>query len=412
MKILSKLLSLLTILVVAAAVILVLPFGAYYIVTKMGLSIPNYYKIEGVVKTYLSPSQIRPFEFIDEQTAYRDRWKEFHFQDVLIPLPTRNPLFTVVPIVKNKKDGTIEFGLKLYNSLKREVARVYFLENSVFNYSLGTQKVYQIPIVEKTLQEIPLDKIWNDLFVKDIAVNPKSYGEVIYGVYLLEQRKKLFPKNLKGFGTIQKPNVGVVELEPPNKDFTMELVMNNEGGIIYSYLLTVRKDDIEAEKIRNYFYERIRFQRGSQDVANIVYKEFKSLDLSAQAEQEGMLYLLSAWTHWLDNQEFVRQMVELSERNGTNKQLLPVLYKFGLDRYGTTFTLGLSDVKAEDPDVELQRQIEIERMKQEIAAFEAEKVREKTEEEKKTQVKEDLDYELRKAKELRKKAGKSKIKFQ
>ncbi len=407
MRFLSGLVGFVAIIIFSVGLVLLSPFIGYYLVTHFEFDIPNYYHLKKHISHLLTPQKVGQYGKIDEQTAYQDRWNKYHFGDVLIPLPTENPLFTVVPLLKNE-GKKFSLGLELYNSVGQKISQIQFLENAFFNYSFVDQELFQIPIVEKTLQEISLQKMWRDLFNKDLQKLPTSYGEVIYGLYILHLRQNIFPENTIGFGTGPKEDVGVVEVNNANKDFSAELIMSNEAGVIYSYTLSVRKESQEAQKVRDYFYQKMDFQRGSRELSDIIYKEFKSLRYEQQAHQYGMLLLLSAWTHWTENKEFIRQMVELSEREKQNEKLLQVLYKFSLERYGTTFSQGLSNFKANEAEVELMRKIEIEQR---------EKINSKSELKKNEDLKQNkgkdsgIEYELRKAKERQLKSSDKKLKF-
>jgi hypothetical protein len=403
MKAFSKLISLVAFLIAIVGFVLCTPFIYHYLILNTDIELP-YFNQVGLNKNLISPVKVNPFSTIDEQTAYQDRWRDFHMNDIYIPLPTRNPLFEVIPILKYENEKT-EFGLKFFGTEGREIARVYLLENRLFDYELDEQELFKIPLIEKMLLEIPLDRIWRDIFERDLQKFPTNYGGIVYNLYLYQIRNLLFPKNALGIGKINKENTGVVNLKSPNKDFQMELISTNENELIYSYILVTARGEPESQKIRNYFLERIKFQRGSQEIADIIYKEFKSLEFSRQAHQEGMLYLLSAWTHWKENEQFMRQMVELSERSNTNDEILAVIYAYSLKRYGRTFSLREDTIGLKDPEMELERRIELEKLRKDN-----EKTQEIFEKAPPRQTQEELLLERLKEAKKRKKSG-NKIRF-
>jgi hypothetical protein len=91
-----------------------------------------------------------------------------------------------------------------------------------------------------------------------------------------------------------------------------------------------------------------------------LYKEFKQLNFSRQVDQEGMLYLFSAWTHELNNLELLKEMIFFLERGRNNSKQLRPLYSFAMNHYGKTFTSKKIFNVHDDPNLILQRKIEIE----------------------------------------------------
>ena len=174
MRFFSTIFSFLAIVIIIVGLLAVSPFVGYYAVINNFFEVP-YYKLKKLPTHYLSPKNIKKHEVIDEQTAYRERWKVFHIKDIKIPLPSRNPLYQVVPILKHHEDRKPELGLKFVDPQGNEFSRIYFLENNLFEYELGTQELFKIPLIEKTLLEIPLEKIWRDLFQKNLYAIPTSY---------------------------------------------------------------------------------------------------------------------------------------------------------------------------------------------------------------------------------------------
>jgi len=73
-----------------------------------------------------------------------------------------------------------------------------------------------------------------------------------------------------------------------------------------------------------------------------------------------MLFLLSAWSHDMNNIEMFKELIYYLERGSKNREQLKSLYRFAYQRYKKTFTTRDTGVEDDDPDIRLSRQIELE----------------------------------------------------
>jgi hypothetical protein len=74
----------------------------------------------------------------------------------------------------------------------------------------------------------------------------------------------------------------------------VELVLTQDSGSIFSYIIKTEKENLESRKIRAKFLETITFSPVDEDIGRLLYTEFKQLNYARQIDQEGMLYLFSA----------------------------------------------------------------------------------------------------------------------
>ena len=110
-----------------------------------------------------------------------------------------------------------------------------------------------------------------------------------------------------------------------------------------------------------------------------------------------MRYLFSAWSQDLDNVDMLKEMIFFLERGRTRGLQLRPLYKFAMKHYGKTFTTRNIFNEHEDPNLVLQRKIEIENIEK---SQEALKDKEKaTEVEPELSPDEKMNMYLKKAKE-------------
>ncbi|MBL7665720.1 MAG: hypothetical protein JNM93_11355 [Bacteriovoracaceae bacterium] len=355
-----------TLLLIISGVILLVtltfisPFFLYYTILRSGVNYDSYTLPYYSSKYFLPSADLIPQSSgqLDEQS-----WTVFHIKDLVVPLPTKDPLLQVVLMLEQNQDPKSRdtIGLSFINDEGREFSKVYFLENALFESKFDSQKLFQIPVVVRILQSIKPHQIWHDLFTKNLNSFPTSYGEIVYNLYLLQLRQTLFPKEMESFVLNRNGKIGIVKLNSPDKDFHLELIMTFENGLVYSYLFYTNKSEPEAQKVRDMFLVNINYKSSHKDAADFIYQEFKNLSFEKQTSQVGMLYLFSAWSHWPENQNFVRQMVEYLERGHKTDRQLRTLYEYALKKYGMTFSQKAYFNKATSPEVELQRQVELEK---------------------------------------------------
>lgn len=352
-------LCLLTVVTILGGAALVSPYYFYSKVLK-GNSYENWYESKHFDKRWLSPSKIAPLEKIED--ANSNLWQNFHMGDVVIPLPVRNPFYQVLPILNHDNKGNNLFGLSFYGTDKREIAKVFFVQNSQFLNQLNSQGLFKLPMVRQELLTYKQDDLWNELFTKELGEWNISFKEMLKNLYLLELRKSVLPEKFMSFGLMPESDYALVEVESSNKDFNSEFIFTRNRGIIYSMVIYTRKDTPDAQKVRYKLLSGLNFRPTSKSLSNIIYKEFVALSYRLRVDQTGMLYLLSAWSHD-PSVNYIKEMIEFLERGEGNELQLKVLYKYAFERYGTTYTTKALDIG--DGEVRLRRSIELERKKEE-----------------------------------------------
>jgi hypothetical protein len=324
----------------------------------------RWYSLTNYSHSILTPSESMIVNY--EKLGNVDLWKQFHFMDVLVPLPVRNPFYYVSPVLKYiEETKKTEIGLKIYDAKEREISKIYFTSNRLFPNELNSQKFFQLPLVKKHLKMINQEQIWKDLFSKQLKDWNVPFAEMAYNLYLLHLRSKLLPEKYLQYALVANTLTGVIELESLNKDYITEFILTKNQGIIYSFVLITEKGNEESQLIRSKLLNETQFQGGSEHLTNILYREFKGLSYDAQIDHEGMLYLLSAWTHSPDNQDFLKEMIFNLERGERNQRQLEPIYKYAYERYGKTFsTKDIAGIKLDD-NIILQRNVELEKQRDE-----------------------------------------------
>ena len=141
------------------------------------------------------------------------------------------------------------------------------------------------------------------------------------------------------------------------------------------------------------------------NVSNDLNSFFKGLGYDRQIDQEGMMYLLSAWTHSPNNKDYIREMIAYLERGERTQRQLESLYAYAYSRYGETFsTKGVEGLQISD-NLDFQRKLELEKKADE------EKLKNKkiVIEEKKLTKEQELELMLKRAKRDKRKLKKNRM---
>jgi hypothetical protein len=321
---------------------------------------PNkYYAISHYKKLYLAPQGIEELDPYEEN--YAQLWRNFPIRNALVPLPTRHPLFQTIPIIESKTKTDIpQVGIIITGPSNREVSRIYTQPESLYPDHSQGQELFKFPYFRNKLKKYSLDQVWKDLFSRKIVIESKSLDEMVYDLYILHLRSKLFPPQTKSYGLIKDGKQAVIELDSKDQDYKIELIMSQESGSIYSYVLRTQLGYEDSRKLRLKFLYEVSFSPMDESMARILYTEFKQLNFARQIDQEGMEYLFSSWTQDLTKVEMLKELIFYMERGGRNSLQLKPFYTYAFMRYGKTFTTRSSFTGNEDPEVLLQRKIEIE----------------------------------------------------
>jgi len=357
----------------------------------------RYYSLSSYRKLYLKPTSVIEGEAYVED--YPQLWKEFPIRNSLIPLPTRHPLYKVLPLVDTTPKSKVpQIGVILQRPNTLEITRLYTLPPSLLpDFSLG-QELFKLPFVRNRIMKLSVDELWHEVFTREIKVKSKSLEEMIIDLYILYVRSKMLPPETIRYGLGKLKNQGIIQLTSRDKDSLVEMVLTQESGNIYSFIIKTTQNDDESMKLRSKFLQQVTFSPTDAAMGRILYTEFKQLSFNRQVDSEGMLYLLSAWSQDPDKLNFIKEMIFYLERGRANNKALSILYSYAFKRYGKTFATKNILTDHNDPEIELQRKIEVENIEKTLTLDrEKLKVPPKTPED----PKERMNYYLRRAKELK-----------
>ena len=318
----------------------------------------RYYDVTNYRDIFLSPVELE--EIPPYQEDYVQLWKDFPIRNTMIAMPTRHPMFQTVPIVEGSGKGIPHFGVILQDPTGREISRIYTLPNRLVQDHSRGQELFKLPYFRRRILNKPMNELWVDLFTYQIKVEDKPIDEMIYDLYILHIRSKILPKDTVRYGLIKNGSQAMVELASDDKDYMVELILTQNNGSIFSYIMKTERNRPESVKLRAKFLQSITFSPIDEGLGRLLYTEFKQLSYNSQIDQEGMLYLFSAWTQNPENPDLLKEMISYLERNQKNKKQLAPLYAYAFKRYGKTFTTRDEVDENENPEITLQRKIELE----------------------------------------------------
>ena len=319
----------------------------------------NYYEIKDYRTILLNPVPPEPIQ--DYKEEYPELWKDFPLRSTMLPLPVRHPFFVTVPIMEfDKSAKSLQVGMSFLGPGGRENSRLYTLPVGVQKDYASGLELFKLPYVKNRINKKLPDELWKDIFTKVLVVENKPLDDKIYDLYLLYIRSKVLPKETIRYGILPTGNRAIIELESKDKDYIMELVMILDRGSVYSYVVRTEKNSQESQKLRSKFLNTISFSPSDTDMARILYTEFKQLNFSRQVDQEGMLYLFSAWSQDTNNVDLLKEMIFYLERGSKFQKHLSTMYKYAYAKYGKTFTTRDVFTDEDDPEISLQRKIELE----------------------------------------------------
>lgn len=317
-------------------------------------AIPNYKDL------YLKPVKTHEIPVYEED--YGQLWKEFSVRNFVLPLPVRHPLYQTVPILEvHKINKTPQLGMTFMAPNGRELSRIYLLpDKNLPDYSMS-QDLFKLTYMRNRIVNIPADKLWSDIFSYEILPVKRNLDQMIYDLYVLHLRSKILPPETQKYHLLSDGRA-LIELYSKDKDYMIEVVMSHFQGNVHSFALRTEIKNEESQKLRSKFFQSIKPGPIDSAATKFLYKEFKQLNFARQVDQEGMLYLFSAWSQDFTNQDMFKEMIFYLERGSGNYPRLKPLYQFGINYYGKTFSLRKVFEENEDQNIALQRKIEIERL--------------------------------------------------
>lgn len=292
---------------------------------------------------------------ISERNDLRDDeslWQDFHFSHFVTPLPVHHPRFSFIPVLKEENDGT-HLGGQFIDSKGRELCSFLVYRKLELELTSDHQVLFELPIFKNYIDKKSLDDRWRDLFTMKVSrpvIEGKSffqiigsiwnisYKDLVYQLYILYNRQKMFLSHLESIKYFENKNLGIVTYHEQDPNYYLEEYFLLHHGHIYTFKLRTKKYDNIAEGMRRRTIEKLEFRPSTPDSAVAIYARYKNIPYHKRIEQEGLTYLFSAWSHDLNNKDFLRVMIFFLERGHNNIFHLRPLYEYAYRKFGSNFS--------------------------------------------------------------------------
>jgi len=361
------------------------PYVAYNQALKYGMN-NRFLKVEklsDVMKETGDYSFVKMAGLYGEDKSY---WRTFHFRHFDIPMPVHHPVYLYFPqIVRKDKIQNSEFGVKITDYRQNEVFSFKVNEAINFSWDLDKTKLFSLMIFKNHIVAHKPDEIWRDLFMKNLRIPEFEWShfvsimktwlaipeeELVYNLFLLVQRQKFLPNDVKEVKYFSPKNMGAIEIidnetkEGRIQNYRQEHWLFMVDGKIYPFEIRARLDSIEAEALRQKYLKEIEFHYTNESSSTELYNKFKALPYEKKIDQEGMVYLFTAWSHVPERKQFLREMIQFLERGKKNELNITPLYEFARVLYGTNFSTD-EELIDETASEKLKRKMK-EELKQEL----------------------------------------------
>lgn len=341
-------------------IILALVLGAGVLVAIAPYHIYTLTLTEGVNTNFLTMSPTKSVFYNGEIVSYskpigmldEGLFQTFHFSHFELPMPINHQLYNLIPVIKIEGQG-LRLGSSFMNGKNTELFNFMIERPYKFETTSGEQKLFLLPIFKNYISRKSNDEIWADLFKKQLSLPSNegksfydsllslrkvSYNDLVYNLYILYNRRFTMPESTLKMSFFAEKNMGIVELPSTDPKILIERIYIIEKGLIFPILIKTRKTDTQAMNFRQKFISEITYKSTSADSAISIYARYKQIPYNQRVDQQGMTYLYSAWSHDLENRDFIRVIILFLERGQTNLKYLTPFYKFAYKKFGSTLS--------------------------------------------------------------------------
>lgn len=359
-------------------VTLVLILGAGFLVVIAPYHIYTLTLTEGVNTRFLQMNptksvfydgkivEIKPPDVMDDEGLY----ETFHFYHFELPIPINHILFSLIPTIKIEASGP-RLGARFQNSKNVELFSFMLEKPYKLETTFGDQKIFTLPIFKNYISRKSSDEIWGDLFQKQLSLPSNSgegflesldklkkvsYKDLVYNLYILYNRRFVLPLTTEEFSFYKERNIGMTTLASSESKILVERLYITHEGLIYPLVIRTRTSDVQAMNFRNKFIREINYKSTSKDSAISIYARYKQIPYLKRIDQQGMIYLYSAWSHDHENRDYIRFIILFLERGKLNLKYLKPFYEYAYKKFGSSFSTA-SGFLNETPGETLKRRV-------------------------------------------------------
>lgn len=289
----------------------------------------------------------------------------FHLGDFKMVLPTIRTQFIIRPKLDydNKNDQT-QFGLKFTTNQNNLLVEIDFLNGNSIDFKI-LHSMFEYPVIKEYIEEVNTSLLWDDLFSLDLSVDNKknlfkrSYFTIIYQLYILELRKKIFENNsvIKFSGLNSSPWKYVLIKSTPDEMIEEYWVL--KGKRIEKFRIKFNPNDLLAIELKNAIVQTIRFEESSKYLAPKYYTEFKQLKDNSHLQgkenfDQQILLLISAFSQDIHDKKMILFIIDYLKVYDLNFVYLDVFINYFKDKYGQNALLDYEKLKEEERNEQVE----------------------------------------------------------
>lgn len=326
------------------------PYHIYTMTLTEGVD-TRFLKMKPTPREYYDGHDMLIFKEDESIKITKNLFQNIHLSNFEMTLPTGMPSLSMIPEIK-VQSNKIRLGASLIDAKNREYFSFNAEKEFLFDINIETQDLYLLPVFRNYLAKKSPQDIWKDIFSKKLslpsnegksfkqsldALNEVSYYELVYNLYILNLRSRLLPENIKRIEFDSKSEVGSVVFEDGQSRRVERIFVLNQGIV---YPITIRTNLLYplAKISRNRFIDNLKFKNSTKDSSVSIYAEYKNLEYRERLDQKGMILLFSAWSHDIDNKDYIRVIILFLERGQTNIKFLRPFYEYAYKKFGSTFS--------------------------------------------------------------------------
>ncbi len=333
----------------AGFLVAIAPYHIYTLTLTEGVN-TSFLKMKPTKSVFYDGEEVdikKPLRMDDEGL-----YQTFHFNHFEVPMPINHSLFSLIPIIRIEAQGP-RLGASFQNDRNAELFSFMVEKPYKFETTSGDQKIFILPVFKNYIGRKSNEDVWADLFKKQLslpsnegksffeslkALHEVSYYELVYNLYILYNRHFVLPDAAEKFSFYPAQNMGIVELDSQSANIKVERLFIIENGLIYPVLIKTKVNEAMALNFRAKFIREIKYKPSSTDSAIPIYARYKQITYNQRLDQQGMIYLYSAWSHDLNNRDFVRVIIMFLERGKLNLKYLQPFYEFAYRKFGSTLS--------------------------------------------------------------------------
>lgn len=334
----------------AAALVSIAPYHIYTLTLTEGVN-TKFLKMDA------SQSQLLDGDFVNlasanELDGSEGLYSVFHFSNFLLPIPINHPLYSMIPSIKIEQQQ-VKLGAVFMDAKNRALFSFMSERIQPFEMTVGEQKIFQLPYFKNYIASKSSDDVWRDIFSKKLSLPANtgksflaslgelekiSYSDLVYNLYILYNRHLVLPKKVTRLRFDKTTSIGLVELQNEDPSEKVEQIFFINNGLMYSLKFRTKTKYPASLAFRANIFKDVKFKLSSPDSAVAIYAQYKNLSYKNRIDQKGMTHLYLAWSHDLENPNFVRVIISFLERGSENLKYLQPFYEYAYKKFGTNMS--------------------------------------------------------------------------